>query len=126
MTNLTTMFKDQRWRRYRTDETSPHMLYVATNGNGDKVAALVLRRTHVDGDWALSQSALDYVAGALRDGRITEGYVVLANKWNVVAHADAKEVLASMRPKGDPRSPPSGCCEHFCCRRSTASVRSAS
>src|SRR6516164_6993502 len=31
-----------------------------------------------------------------------------------------------MRPKGDPRSPPSGCCEHFCCRRSTASVRSAS
>ena len=23
-------------------------------------------------------------------------------------------------------SPPSGCCEHFCCRRSTASVRSAS
>src|SRR5262249_45120294 len=24
-----------------------------------------------------------------------------------------------MRPKGDPRSPPSGCCEHFCCRRST-------
>src|SRR5262249_51914213 len=27
-----------------------------------------------------------------------------------------------MRPKGDPRSPPSGCCEHFCCRRFTASV----
>jgi hypothetical protein len=72
------------------------MLYVATNGNGDKIAALVLRRTHADGDWALSQSALDYVAGALRDGRITEGYVVLANKWSVVAHASAKEVLASI------------------------------
>ena len=30
------------------------------------------------------------------------------------------------RPKGGPRSRPSGCYERFCCRRSTASARSAS
>ena len=28
--------------------------------------------------------------------------------------------------EGRPSIAPSGCCEHFCCRRSTASVRSAS
>jgi hypothetical protein len=31
-----------------------------------------------------------------------------------------------MRLTDGPRSPPSGCCERFCCRRSTASARSAS
>ena len=45
---------------------------------------------------------------------------------NQVLAALDGDLGSCMRPKGDPRSPPSGCCEHFCCRRSTASVRSAS
>ena len=45
---------------------------------------------------------------------------------NEVSPPSVASLGSCMRPKGDPRSPPSGCCEHFCCRRSTASVRSAS
>jgi hypothetical protein len=91
-----TIFKDARWRRYpRNRHVSPHGLYVA-GADGTKSAALILRRTRADGDWALSQSALTYLADALREGRIVQGFVVMAERWNVVAHATVREVVASI------------------------------
>jgi hypothetical protein len=93
MIDLTNLFQDQRWRRYRTERTSPHALYVATI-NGGKVAVIVVRRTRSDGDWALSATALDYVAEGVRDGRLASAHIVLANKWTVAEHAEVTEVRA--------------------------------
>jgi hypothetical protein len=88
-----TVFKDRGWRRYRPAETTPHEVYVALD-NGSKVAALPVRRTRPDGDWALGEPALKYLETALRAGRIAEAWITLVDmKWNVLEVATVTEVL---------------------------------
>jgi hypothetical protein len=92
-----TVFKDRGWRRYRIADTAPHEVYVALD-NGAKVAALPVRRTRPDGDWALGEPALKYLETALRGGRIAEAWVVLVDiKWNVLEVATVVEVLTRVR-----------------------------
>jgi hypothetical protein len=89
------LFRDPRFQRFRSEKAAPHAVYVAEI-NGGKVAALVLRRNRSDGDWALSRSALQYFSEALRDERIAEGHIVLADKWAVSAHASVEKVVAQI------------------------------
>jgi len=93
MADLSDLFRSLRWRHYRIEQTSPHALYV-THTDGGKVAVLVLRRGRPEGDWALSATALDYIAKGLRDGRLVQAFIVAADRWTVIASATVTEVLA--------------------------------
>jgi hypothetical protein len=87
------VFKDRSWRRYRIADTAPHEVYVALD-NGAKVAALPVRRTRPDGDWALGEPAVKYLETALRERRIAQAWLVLVDmKWNVVEVATVTEVV---------------------------------
>jgi len=91
--DLSDLFRSPRWRRFRIEATAPHSLHV-THGDTGKIAVLILR--HSRSDWAISAAALAYMVEALRDQRIAAGHIVLADKWDVIAHDSVSAVAGRL------------------------------
>jgi hypothetical protein len=90
------IFSNPSFRSWSNGEI-PNKFY----GDGKNVGAVVAMRSR-GVDFALNLDALDYVCKAEAEGRIKEGYVVLAVKENggapgYVAHARANEVAERLR-----------------------------
>ena len=92
-------FTDASWRPFAPDLTKeigafPNQVHFNAS---EKTAAVVAFRG-IHETWALNQAAVEYLAQALRDGRITAGYVVLAQAAGkppeVVAWKKVDEVVA--------------------------------
>jgi hypothetical protein len=73
----------------------PHWLYVFVTAEG-KIAVLVLWRARPNSDWALSDSALQYFANAVREGRVAEGDIALTEGWRVLHHLPVLQVVANI------------------------------
>jgi hypothetical protein len=93
MIDPTTIFTDPRWRYYRTERTAPHGVFMAHDGGGKQVV-LPLRRSRPEGDAAISVSALNHVANAVRDGRQVQATIALTHNRTVLAHASVQELVA--------------------------------
>ena len=92
-----TVLTNRQWRHCRFAETDPHDVYVA-NDNGSKFAVLTKHRTKPNGDWALNELALRYIAKALREQRLAQAWVLLLETdWSVGEAAPVDEVLCEAR-----------------------------
>ncbi len=92
-------FTDTSWRPFAPDLTKkigafPNQIHF---NSGEKTAAVVAFRGMHE-TWALNQAAVEYLAQAACDGRITAGFVVLAQAAGkppeVVAWKRVEEVVA--------------------------------
>jgi len=93
MIDPTTIFRDPRWRYYRTERTAPHGVFVAHDDDGKQVV-LPLRRSRPEGDAAISVAALNHVANAVRDGRLVQASIAFTHNRTVLAHASVQEIVA--------------------------------
>lgn len=94
--SLENMFSDPTFQ-WSTKHSYPNRIY----GNGKKIGALVAVRGRRE-DFAVNVSGLDYVVKAETEGRLKEGYVVLAKKNGgtapeYIAAARVSEVAERLR-----------------------------
>lgn len=93
--DLTDLFRDAAWRCYRPPACVPHWLYLRVNTEG-KEAVLVLWRARPNSDWAMSDSALQYFANGVRDGRLAAGEVAQSEGWRVLRQLPVLQVVANI------------------------------
>jgi hypothetical protein len=94
--NPTNIFVDRGWRIRSPKATSPHPVAMHESADG-KAVALMLQRQRSSGDVSCNRSALDYVATALREGRIYAAWVVRVHQREVLAHRELIEVVKALR-----------------------------
>jgi hypothetical protein len=88
---LTTIFANQAWRFSQPRGMYPNVL--ARLEHDDRIiGAVVVVRGHGQ-DFALGEAGLDRVVKAEQEGRITIGYVVLANEANIFTAAEVAQTV---------------------------------
>lgn len=91
-------FKDTGWHQFSRQLTKmigafPNHLYSKEEGNLGAVVAF--RGAHAS--WAVNNAAIKYVHDAVREGRISQGYAILAemnNPHHVVSWKPIEDVVA--------------------------------
>ena len=96
--NVAFDFSDARWHRFSQQRTqnlgvAPNELWSHAEA---KLGALVVRESKYP-EFAVSKTGLEYLQTVVRDGKITDGFVVLA-RWNdeILAMKSVAEVAAAL------------------------------